>query len=126
MSSFKALQVSETAAGGFERRIVQRELSELPAGDAQDMHIRHGLRGDAFEDTLGQRLCVLEQAVDPRVVVGVEREGRGVDAAAAGRVGDHRARWAVAGRAALVEVEPFFEGSDERADAFLARLFLGR
>ena len=35
--------------------------------------------------------AVLEQAVDPRIVVGVEREGRGVHAAAAGGVGDDRA-----------------------------------
>ncbi|PTU73431.1 YhdH/YhfP family quinone oxidoreductase [Pseudomonas mangrovi] len=33
MSSFKALQVSETAQGVFERRIVERELAELPAGE---------------------------------------------------------------------------------------------
>ena len=52
---------------------------------------------------------VLEQAVHPRVVVGVEREGRGVDAAAAGGVGDHRAGRAVAGRAALEQVEPLLQ-----------------
>ena len=33
MSSFKALQVSETAQGVFERRVVERELAELPAGE---------------------------------------------------------------------------------------------
>ena len=54
-----------------------------------------------LEYALGDRGRVLEQAVDPRVVVGVEREGRGVDAAAAGRVGDHRAGRPVAARAAL-------------------------
>ena len=98
---------------------------EFKARDAQGVHIRHGLRGDAFEDALGQRLRVLEQAVDPRILVGVEGEGRGVNAAAAGRIGDHRAGRAVAGWAAFVEVEPFFERSDEGADACLAFLFLG-
>lgn len=33
MSSFKALQVSETAQGVFERRLVERELGDLPAGE---------------------------------------------------------------------------------------------
>ena len=48
---------------------------KFKARDAQGVHIRHGLRGDAFEDALGQGLRVLEQAVDPRVFVGVEGEG---------------------------------------------------
>ena len=33
MSSFKALQVSESAEGRFESKIVERSLDELPAGD---------------------------------------------------------------------------------------------
>lgn len=33
MASFKALQASENANGQFETRIVERELSELPAGE---------------------------------------------------------------------------------------------
>ena len=33
MSSFKALQTSESAEGRFETRIIEREVSELPAGE---------------------------------------------------------------------------------------------
>lgn len=33
MNTFKALLVSEDAAGGFERRVVERALGELPAGE---------------------------------------------------------------------------------------------
>ena len=33
MSSFKALQTSESADGRFETRIIEREVSELPAGE---------------------------------------------------------------------------------------------
>lgn len=33
MSSFKALQTSESAEGHFETRIIEREVSELPAGE---------------------------------------------------------------------------------------------
>ena len=33
MNTFKALLVSEDAAGGFERRVVERTQSELPAGE---------------------------------------------------------------------------------------------
>ena len=51
---------------------------------AQGPHVAGGVRRNAFEDALGQRLGVLEQAVHPWIVVAVEREAGGVDAAAAG------------------------------------------
>ena len=97
---------------------------EFKTGHAQGADVADGLRRDAFEHPLGQRLGVLEQAVDPRIVVGVEREGRGINAAATRRVGDYCAGGAVAGRAAFVEVEAFFQRGDDLADALGAGAFL--
>ena len=33
MGSFKALQTRETEQGGFETRVIERQLDELPAGE---------------------------------------------------------------------------------------------
>ena len=87
---------------------------------AQGAHVDRRLCRNALENALGQRLRVLEQAIDPGIVVGVEREGRGVNAAATGRVGDDRARWTVAGGAAFEQVKAFFERGDQFAEAFAA------
>jgi alcohol dehydrogenase len=86
MSSFKALQVSETAAGGFERRIVQRELSELPAGEVlirvrysslnyKDALSASGNRGVTrnYPHTPGiDAAGVVEQSAVPELAVGDE------------------------------------------------------
>ena len=100
---------------GRERLVVHLRVvgvGELELGDAQGAHVGDALRGDPLEDALGQRLGVLEEAVDPRVEVVVERHRRGVDAAAPGRVRDDRGCRAVAGGAALLLVEAPLEGRE--------------
>ena len=81
-------------AEGSEEPVVHLRIVvvvELEPGDAQRPDVAARLRAQPLEHALGDRRRVLEQAVDPRIVVRVEREGRGVDARAAGGVGDHRA-----------------------------------
>ncbi len=92
-------------------------VGELHLGQAHGAHVGHGLGADALEDALGQRRGVLEQAVDPRVEVGVVRHRGGVHAAAAGGVGDDDRRRTVSGGSALVEVQAGLEGRDDRLDA---------
>ena len=65
---------------------------------AQGLEVLDRAGAQALENPLGHGYRVLEQAVHPRVRVGIVREGRGVDAAAAGGVGDRgtragRGRW---------------------------------
>jgi len=69
-------------------------IVQFETGQAHGAHILHVLRRNTFENALGQRLGILEQAVDPRIVVGVEREGRGINAAAPRGIGDDRAFFA--------------------------------
>ena len=99
-------------------------IVQFEASQAHGAHVLHVLRRNPLENALGQRLGILEQAVDPRIVVGVEREGRGVDAAAAGRVGDDRTGRAVAGRTTFEQVQALLQRGDQLANTPAALGFL--
>ena len=103
----------------MDRRVVVPGQFEGGRTQCPDLGNQPG--DEAFVDPDGQRLGVLEEPVDPGVEVGRERHGGGVDAGAAGGVGDHRRRRPVAGRSRLVQVEPAFEFGHRRLDARAAR-----
>ena len=114
-SGVKSAPGQELQSGIVGLGIVSVRRFEL--GGAQRLDIAGELRGQAFENALGKGRGVLEQAVDPRVLVRVEGEGRGIHAAATRGVGDDRGRRAFAGRAAFQEVEPLFQRLDRARDA---------
>ena len=90
-------------------------VGEVELGDPERPDVAARLRAQALEDALGDRGRVLEQAVHPRVVVRIEREGRGIDAAAAGRVGDHGAGGPMPSRTAFEQIEALLQSRDRSA-----------
>ncbi len=111
---FGVMDLGVVAAGEFELR------------DPQRAHFGHQAGDQSFVDADGQRLGVLEQAVDPRVEVRRERHGGGVHAGAAGGVRDHRGRRPVAGRTRFVQVQPSFELGERGVDPVDARASSGQ
>ena len=110
--------------GVMDRRVILP--GELEGCGTQRLHLGHQARDQTFVDADGQRLRVLEQAVDPRVEIRGERDGGGVDAGAAGGVGDHGGGRAVAGGAGLVQVQPVFEFCDGCLDPRPSRAVVGQ
>ncbi len=80
-------------------------IHQVQLGGAQGSEVLDRTGAQTLEDSLGQGHRILEQAVHPGVRVGVVREGRGVDAAAAGGIGDHGPGRTTAGQAALETVQ---------------------
>ena len=98
----------------MDRRVVI--VVQFKLGGTQRADTVHRFGREAFEQTLGDRRMVLEQAVHPRIVVGVEREGRGIDARTTRGIGNHRRRRTLAARAGFEVVEALFERLDGLGD----------
>ena len=71
-----------------------------------------------FEDTLGQRSTILEEAIHPGIGVGIEGKGRSLDTAATCGIGENRGCQAVTGRSAFELVKTPIENSHRAFDPF--------